>query len=153
MAISLPSIDETIEVISRVDSAISTTPEQYEDYLKTLDESLLQRVDGQEPTRFVLRKVLPTRAVKKLKSDQIGFEEGKPTFRFGSILDDVRYSLIDVKNPPSVPQEQQVSFTKDTDGYASENLIAVLDAAGIIMDLYTAKNYAVQKGSDAIKKK
>lgn len=153
MAIKLPSRDETIEVISRVDSAIHADPEQYDQYLKTLDESFLQKVDGEEPTRFVLRKILPFKLSQKVKNQQLAIKDGEAQFQFASITEEVRCALVGIKNPAGLPPEQQIEFKKAGDGGASEELVEALDAAGIVMDLYTARNYAVQKGSDALKKK
>lgn len=153
MAIRLPSRDETIEVISRVDSAINANAEQYEQYLKTLDETFLPKVEGEEPTRFVLRKILPFKLSQKVKNQQLSIKDGEAQFQFASITEEVRCALIGIKNPPGLPEDQHIEFTKAGDGGASESLIESLDAAGIIMDLYAARNQSVQKGAESIKKK
>ena len=154
MAIKLPSSAETIEVIARVDSAITPTSEQYEQYLKTLDETLLPLVDGQEPTRFVMRKILPFRLSQKVKNEQLSIgRDGKPEFRFASITEEVRCALVGIKNPASLPKEDHIEFSKDGDGGASESLMASLDAAGIVWDLHLARTNAIQAGAEAVKKK
>ena len=61
MALKLSHISaDTIKVICRMDSALAGTGEDYQAYLDGgLDESKLVFVEGDEPTRFVLRTVLP----------------------------------------------------------------------------------------------
>ena len=153
MALKIPMKDETIKVISRLDSALSSDADVYEEYLKTLDESLLSFVDGETPTRFVMKKVLPLHLQQKIQDKQVAFVDGKPEIRLGFMSEDVRCSLVAVENPADIPDDQKIKFAKDSDGGASKDLVAHLLAAGVVNDLYQAKQYAVSGIGEALKKK
>lgn len=154
MAIMLSKIsDGNIEVISKIDSALKDiTDEQYSEYLKTLDESLLRFHDGEQPTRFIMRKVLPYGIGQKIKNQQMRMEKGEMQVQMGFINEEVRAALIDIKNPASVPEDQQLRFKRGSDGSASEELIALLDAAGIVSDLFAARKNVMDKSLDNVKK-
>lgn len=131
----------TIEVIDFSDSAVSCDQEAYTEYLKSLDETILQLKEGEVPSRFVMRKDLIYGAKMAVKSHQVKLIAGKPEFQFGSILEEVRLSLVDVKVPG-------YKMPKETDGTASKALIANLDAAGIVQNLYVALNMARTGATD-----
>jgi hypothetical protein len=140
MAIKSTDIkDGTIEVISRVDSSVKCDSEKYDEYLKNLDESLLEMDESDKPTRFVLRKVLPYGLAKKVQNAQVRYEKGEAQFQMSFIMEDVRCSLVDVKNPEDLPDEEKIKFEKDPEGGASEALITKLLSAGIVTDLFHAK--------------
>jgi hypothetical protein len=154
MAIMLSKISEgNIEVISKIDSALKeVTDEQYSEYLKTLDESLLRFHDGEQPTRFVMRKVLPYGIGQKIKNNQMRMEKGEMQIQMGFMTEEVRAALIDIKNPVGIPEEQQIKFKRGSDGSASEDLLALLDAAGIVNDLFAARKNYMEKSVDNVKK-
>lgn len=154
MAILLSKIsDGTIEVIARIDSALKDiSDENYSEYLKTLDESLLSFNDGEQPTRFVLRKVLPYGIAQKIKNQQMRMEKGEMQVQMGFINEEVRAALVDIKNPPGIPEDQQIKFKRASDGSASEELIAILDAAGIVSDLFAARKNVMEKSIENVKK-
>ena len=153
MALKLPSLHDTFKVVLRIDSAIGADAEAYERYLETLDEGLLQLKE--EPTRFVLRKVLPNRLYKKIQGDQLQMKDGEMKVFFSFTSQEVRCSLIGIENPPHLPAEDRIEFKAESDGGASEDLMSQLQAAGVVMDLYKAKQAAVgpKTGLDALKKK
>lgn len=153
MALKLPSLHDTFKVVLRIDSAVQADSEGYERYLETLDEGHLKLAE--EPTRFVMRKVLPNRLYKKVQDDQFQFKGKEAVLSFSFTSQDVRCSLIGIENPPHLPLEDRIEFKADSDGGACENLIAQLQAAGVIMDLYRAKQTAVgaKDQSDTVKKK
>lgn len=144
MALVLEVGKETLEVISSKDEAVTADGEAYGKYLETLDEALLCLKPGVEPTRFVLRKQLSYGMSQKIKTEQAGLNEhGKVEIRMGYILDDVRASLVDVKNPGS----ELLKFKRDSDGYASKDLVALLEGAGVANELYAARQSAVKGGA------
>lgn len=141
MALVLEFGKDTIEVISSKDEAVTCDDAAYKDYLESLDENLLGLKPDCLPTRFVLRKILSFGMAQKIKTEQAGVgADGKIEIRFGFTLDDVRAALIDVKNPGS----PAIAFKKDSDGYASKDLIALLDQIGIANELYAARQAAIK---------
>lgn len=136
-------IKETIEVISRRDDAVGCDAEAYKDYLDGLDETKLQLKEGVEPTRFVLRKILPYAIKQRLKNDQLSMransnaktaDDMSVEVRMGYVLDEIRAALLDVKNP-GIPE---LKFEKDSDGLASKKLVSLLESYGIMDELHTA---------------
>lgn len=157
MALSLDLGTDKIKVISRRDAAVNCSVEEYNAYLKDLDESRLQLSAGVEPTRFHLRKILPYEAVQKIKNEQVSVKANAQTrdvrdlnveMKMGYTLEELRAALIDVENP-GMPQ---LNFRKDGDNMASKELIALLDAYGIADELHTAFTHA-SKGAQVDKKK
>lgn len=141
MALVLDFGKDTIEVISSKDESVTCDAEMYQKYLETLDENLLGLKPDCQPTRFVMRKILSFGMAQKIKSEQAGVnKEGQIEIKFGFTLDDVRAALIDVKNPGS----PLIQFKKDSDGYASKELIALLDQIGIANELYAARQAAIK---------
>lgn len=147
MALILDSGKETIKVIASRDGAITSGDEGYKVYQETLDEVALG-LKG-EPTRFVLRKTLSFDGGQKIKTEQAGVDPatGKISVKLGYVMEDIRMSLIGVDNPGS----PSVEFKKDSDGYASKELIALLEANGIVNELFAARQ-AHSKGNGAVKK-
>lgn len=154
MAIMLSKISEgNIEVISKIDTALKDiTEDTYSEYLKTLDESLLSFKDDEQPTRFVMRKVLPYGVGQKIKNQQMRMEKGEMQIQMGFMTEEVRAALIDIKNPPGLPEDQQLKFKRGSDGSASEELVALLDAAGIVNDLFSARKNVMEKSVENVKK-
>jgi hypothetical protein len=141
MALVLPSLTETIEVIARIDSAIApTTDDDYDAYVKTGDESRLTFADGEAPTRFVMRKVLPYSLSQKVQSEMVKVSGGgEVNVSMTFMAEEVRCALIDVKNPATLPVDQHIKFSRDGDGGASKELMAQLVGAGVAMNLFTAR--------------
>jgi hypothetical protein len=141
MALQLPSLSETIDVIARIDSAIEKTGEDsYEKYLATGDESHLVFTDGEEPTRFTMRKVLPYNLSQKVQSEMVKMTGGgEVNVSMTFIAEEVRCSLVGIKNPSSLAADKQIKFERDGDGGASKDLMAQLVGCGVAMNLFTAK--------------
>lgn len=146
MPIKLPTTRETIKVIASADACVAKESD-YAGYLKTLDESLLKCTEGMAwtPTRFVLRKVLPFALARKVQDAQMGMADNEMQVRTGYILEEVRCSLIGVEDDPSLAVEEKIDFKKDGDGGADKELMAQLNAAGIIMDLWTARQNSTKQ--------
>ncbi len=117
----------------------------YTDYLQSLDESKLSFVEGKNPTKFIMRRVLPYKLAQKVQNKQIRMEKGEAQFSISFMAEEVRCSLTGVKNPDGMPEEDKIKFekSKDDDG-ASDDLIAKLISAGIVTDLYVARQNIMQ---------
>lgn len=152
MALKLPSRNETFKVVLRLDSAIGCPPDDYDRYLETLDETVLQLQE--EPTRFVMRKVLPYRLASGVQDKQFSFKKGEVEVRSSFMLEEVRCSIVGIENPSHLPSDERLEFKADGDGGASEDLMAILGASGLVMDLYRARQTANgNRNQDAVKKK
>lgn len=141
MALQLPSLSETIDVIAKIDSAISKTPDDlYEQYMATGDETVLTFSEGEAPTKFVMRKVLPYNLSQKVQSEMVKMSGGgEVNVSLTFMAEEVRCALIDIKNPANLPAEKQIRFTKDGDGGASKELMAQLVGCGVAMNLFSAR--------------
>lgn len=148
MAISVSSTKETFKVISRRDDALASdlTDEEWDAYKETLDEKSLRFVEGQTPTRFVMRASLSFGAKQSIANQQVGINaSGKPVFQFGFTLEEVRCSLVDIENPADLPESSKILFKKGPDQlHASEELIAFLDDLGIASELYAARQTKIK---------
>jgi|GEM_PF-6405303 len=152
MALKLPSKSESFKVVMRIDSALGEGAD-YEAYLESLSEEHLKLVE--EPTRLVMRKVLPYRLAQGVQNQQFSYKGGEVQIQPAFMLEEVRCSIIAVENPASVPDDEKIEFKAHSDGGASEDLMSLLQAAGLVMDLFRARQTAVgsKEGSDALKKK
>ena len=154
MAIKLNALSQgTIEVVASCDPALDMTEDEYKEYQKTLDKSLLKIKDGDAPTVFVMRKTLPYKLSQRIKNRQMSYENGEVFVGTSHISDEVRAALIDVINPPHVPLDDQLKFKKDGDGSASPDIMALLDASGITADLYVARKLYLEGASGSSLKK
>jgi len=154
MALSLST--GNIEVISRLDDSLlldevlsddenleDGKKDAYAEYLEDLDESRLTFVEGKEPTRFVMRKVLDYKKGVRIKNEQVKMNgKNDVQVQLGSMVGEtVRAALIDIKHPEGSNPGALV-FKRGSDGGASEELVALLDANGIAADLYAAHQNA-----------
>lgn len=153
MAVLLNTKRETFDVILSFDTALDVTEEEFELYKETLNETHLRFKEGQNPTRFVLRQVLPFALAKKVQNDQITTVNGKMEVQLSFIPEEVKAALVDIKNPPELPEDQQIKFEKDKDGSASEKLMELLMAAGVVQELYNARQLKLGSVQANLKKK
>jgi len=140
MAVLINKSNEALKVVLRRDDAIpeDITDEVFEQYKKTLDESLLKLT--KEPTRFVLRKQLPFGAQQSIANHQIAIGVGgKPTFQFGYMLEEIRCALMDIENPAYLTEDDKLTFKKAEDGFAAFELIAMLNTAGVVAELFATR--------------
>lgn len=139
MALSY-SVSDTFKLIVSKDDSIDHEKSDYELYAKTLDESHLVFIKDTEPTRFVIKSRLSYQNSELIKSKQIKMKiGGESEFNIGYVLDEVRYSLIDIENPSYLKEDQKIKFEKDKDGYASKDLITKLEQIGIIYEITNAR--------------
>ena len=140
MAIAINAVSEVIKVISRLDDCINCTEEEYDKYLESLDESILNMEEGSKPVRFVLKSQLDYKAQRQIKKDQVSMQDGSMGVNLGFMMLELRICLIDVEDPGT----PLLTFVKGKDGLASEDLIARLESLGISSDLIAARNHAVK---------
>lgn len=138
------------------DDETEALPTPYEEYLTDLDEDHLRFVEGQLPSRFVMKSVLDWKTSNILKNKMIQAKRKKKgggmdvDFKMGARgLDEVRATLIGIEHPPGCDPGDLV-FSADIDGLASKDLMMVLDEVGIVNDLFAARS--ALKGSDKKKK-
>lgn len=153
MAVLLATKRDTFDVIVSVDTSLDVTEDQWNLYKETLDEAHLRFREGMQPTRFVLRQVLPFALAKRVQNDQMTTKNGAMEVQLGFISEEVRASLVDIKNPDDVPEDQKIKFEKDKDGGASEKLMELLIAARLVEELYSARQVKIGKMSELLKKK
>lgn len=154
MAIVLDKSRDTFDVILSIDSALDCSEEQFKTYQETLDESLLTFKPGMQPTRFVMQKVLPFGLAKRIQNEQVTVNsEGKPVVGLGFIFEEVKASLVGIKNPIDTPEDQCIVFEKDKDGTASTSLMELLASANLIQELYSARQTRMRAGNEQLKKK
>lgn len=148
MALKMEQLEGPIVVISKKDSALDCNDEEYQAYLDSgLDESLLKLKEGDAPTKFVMRKSLPWGLAKKLEDDKISMNKGEMQIRMSFMAEEVRLSLIDIINPPHIPESDHLKFKKAGDGGASELLMEKLLAWGLVPELYAARRAVLEKNT------
>lgn len=137
---------KTVDVIVHKDSAVKCSEEEYEEYLKDLDESRL-KLDG-EPTRFVLKKVLPYKDTRDLMNNQMSVtKDGDTNMKLSFMLEEVRRALVSIKG-------SKTPLKMDGDGYCSKDIVNELYNRGVLMDLYHArKNASGETEQSALRKK
>lgn len=159
MALKLPSKNDVIKVIVRADQALVWPEDEKEadeiwaQYLQTNDESLLKFADGQQPTRFVMKKVLSYDQATRVQNAQTTMRDGKVEIQMSFLMEEVRQSLCDIENPDYVPLNERINYKRDNDQACSREIVEGLHALGVIMDLYSARQNATAKFSESLKKK
>lgn len=159
MSLKLPAKHDVIKAVVKQDSAIlwsgdeSQDDENWSNYLKTADESFLKFKDGEQPTRFVLRKVLSYDQAQRVQNAQAVFRDGQMQIQMAYIMEEVRQSLTDIENPEYVPLNDRIHFKRDSDGACSKEIVEGLHALGVVMDLFTIRTNATSKLSEDLKKR
>lgn len=151
MALILTKNDGNIKVISSKDSSVKCDEEAYKLYTETLDEELLE-LEG-VPTRFILKKGLNYKEQQIVKDAQIQMKGKEFSISLSYMMEEVRLALVDIENPADLPDTQKILYKKASDGRASQELIALLESAGIVSELFTARSNALGVLSDTTKKK
>lgn len=152
--------DGEIEVIVRQDSALDITDtgaddDEYDAYINSgLDESKLKLKPGEEPTRFIMRRSIPLKHATRIENAKMKYgADGEVSVQLGFIIEEVRAALKGVKNPPSVPKEKQLVLKFTGDGLVEERMMASLVAAGIVQNLFAARQAALKSaGAENLKK-
>lgn len=147
MAIPFLHQQETFLVPLRIDTALDMTTEQYNEFLETGDIGLIKCKEGMTPTYFKLRRTLPYKLsmrLENLKTELVvkrenGKTTSEPNVRMAFMLEEIRFSIVDIVNPPNAPTDEIVTFTKDAEGLCSPEVMQLVLATGCHMDLWTAK--------------
>lgn len=151
MAFAFATEKEQIKIISIKDSSLDKSVKDFEtvfeNYRKTLDESLLTFLPGVTTTRFVLNTELKYKAQQILENMKVKIQDGEAVPQLGFMMEEVRLSLVDIENP-----DGKIAFKKESDGYASKDLIALLNRLGIAGELYLVKSMQSQVDAEAAKK-
>ncbi len=163
---------DNIEVISRLDSSfdkdkfgiesdededsdeLSLFDKAYNEYLEDLDETKLHFKEGEIPTRFIMKRILSYKISTSIKNEQIKMRgKGEMDVRIGTtMMEEVRASLIDIKHPEGTDAGNLV-FKRENDQRCSMELMALLEAHGIVGDLYKARQSSLGKGKANVSKK
>lgn len=160
MALRMSMTTDMIKVVPKIDDAVGEKAD-YERYLETNDEVHLDLQPGVEPTRFVLRRVLPFDLARRVEDAQMTIGGVKDAEGGGEVdvkvnpsyvLEEVRCALAGIENPPGMPADECVVYKAAPDGGADPALIAHLRAAGLVMPLFRALK-AQTKGADGKRKK
>lgn len=154
MAITLDNLvaDGLIDVIIRSDSALDVTDEEYGDYVKTLDESKLKYKEGDMPTKWVMKRKLTYRQKQNIENKKVRLEKGEVQIQLGFMMEEVKMSLVDIKNPSNVPPDKCLVLKKTGDGVDEEFLSKLGD---IVQELYNVRSAYLEasKGAQADLKK
>jgi hypothetical protein len=151
MALILTKNDGVIKVISSKDQSVCCDEDVYAEYQKTLNEDLL-KMDG-EPTRFVLKKGLNYREQQVVKDAQVKMDGKKLQITLSYMMEEVRIALIDIENPENLPEDQKIKYKKTEDGKTDRELIAMLESAGIVTELFAARQGSLGVLTEEVKKK
>lgn len=154
MAIKFPSKSDVIKVVLKTDSALGDVSDAtYAEYLKTLNENLLDFNEGAVPTRFVMTKVIEYDLAQRVKNQRMSYQDGKVQFNAGYMMEEVRCALVRIEYDPTTPEEDKMEFKKEADGGASKAIMESLNALNVLDDLFTALTNASPGISAVIKKK
>jgi hypothetical protein len=137
MALKLNQKNKRIKYILSIDDSLDVSEEEFQEYQKRLDESLLKFKKGKNPTRLILNSVLDFESKKQLASERYVFDAGSKQGRvnLGSSYEEVRRALVGIENPEDIPADQKIHFMKEIDGYASKDLVASLGDE-IVLELW-----------------
>lgn len=144
---------DAIRFISENDDAIDLQKSNYDEYKKTLDESHLVFVENKQPTIFVCNFELKGGEAAFVKNSMISGtdESGKPVVTLGSWSFKVCKTVLkDIINPEYLTADERIMFKKDKSGYASDDLLSILDQAGIVSEIFSlyTEMTSVGKGRD-----
>jgi hypothetical protein len=136
-----------LEVIIGIDSALDVTPEEYQEYLQTLDESLLKFKEGEEPSRFVMKRHVPEKHALKIEDKKLSVKTDGDSVALGmSYLHlEVAATLKDIKYPDYVPEEKRIKLKFTGDGLVQSHIIEQFHSANIIKNLATGRQNYLKK--------
>jgi hypothetical protein len=143
--------DGDIEVVLRVDSALEISDkgdddDEYDEYLKNgLDEGKLKFKAGEEPTRFIMRRNITLKHATRIENAKMKYgADGEVSVQLGFIIEEVRASLKGVKNPASVPKDKELVLKFTGDGLVDDRQMAALISAGVVQNLFAARQAALK---------
>lgn len=131
-----------LELVAESDDAIDVEKSDYDAYIEAgLDEKHLVFKEGAQPTRWILNFQLKGKEAERIKNASLSGKdaEGKPGLAFGSLSFAVtRLCLKEIVNPTDLPVEEAIVMRKDAAGYVHDDLIGVLDRAGVVQSIWSA---------------
>lgn len=146
-----------IEVVCKFDSCLDMDEAEYADYIAAgADANLLKLKPGKELvdcTLFVLKKNLDWSGHERLMKKQFEIDPvtKQPTPNPAFVMSDIQNALVDIKNPEDA--EFKILFKSDRPGLAAREIVSGLHNAGILLDLFTARQNAVKGGKSALVEK
>ena len=146
MAIRKPNLLDTIDVVAKLDDAVTCDDDKYDEYLETLDEDLLQ-LDG-VPTRFRLKKYLTASQQDKIDDLKTRQEGKKLKVSLGFMAEDVRQSLVSIINPDDMPEADRLELELGKDKKATPEFVATLRDIGVVSNLYNARSSSHKQKKD-----
>lgn len=148
MALTIPGIKDTFEVVSHLDDSLDMTEEEFKTYMQTYNKAALKFFPGKEPVVFVMRKVIPFSQVNNVQSKQRRVVKGEVEVDLAFMNFEVKASLVDILNGG-----ESLKFSKDSDGSASEKLMELLINAGIADELFMARKIVCKDQTGSLRKK
>ena len=158
MAFKIDNSRELLKVVTKIDDAVDSSAENFEDiykeYLEDLDESRLKFIEGKTPTRFMLKRNLKYEEHYDIRSRQFKMgdkKKGETSFNVAFTFDEVRIRLVGIENPPDEPG--CIEYKADGSGGATKEVMEKLLSAGIVDDLFAALENDKKSKNKSINKK
>lgn len=136
-----PVVLNTVRIIASADDAIDQGQSDFEAYKETRDEGKLVFLAGKQPTVFVCNFQLGAREARMVNNAMLGAKDdsGKPALAYGTWAQTVaKVTLKDIQNPDYVPEAKRLALRKDSNGYVHDDLLAKLERAGVVDDIFNA---------------
>lgn len=127
----ITNADKTFKVVLWGDSAINANREGYEEYMETLDESLLDLSAETLPTYLVFKKSPSYRGGELVRQSQMIMDGKKVKATTQYQVEKLRVCLVDVENSDMVA----LNYRKGKDGFAHKDIFEILQKANAIEDL------------------
>lgn len=132
------SSDSLVSLIPSNDDALAEASD-YGEYIRTKDEAKLVFVDGKVPTRLVLNFNFSGAEAASVKNALVGGrdDDGDPKVTLGSWQFRIaKMALKEITNPPDLPENEQLKMRRDSNGKAHDDLLAKLDRAGAVANIF-----------------
>ena len=130
-----------VEFIGEADDAIDHAHKEcdYEEYLKTGDQSHLRFKPDCSPTRFVCNFEMKGKDSERVKNAILSGRDldGKATIAYGSMTYQlVKHTLKAIEYDPKEPLETQIVLRKDDRQNVHDETVAILDRYGVVSGIW-----------------
>jgi hypothetical protein len=135
-----------LELVCEFDDAIDQGNSDIEEYKKTADMKHLKFHPNKQPTIFLCNFDLKGKEAAAIKNAMLSGrdDEGNPQLTLGTwSFRVIKYTLKDIRNPDYIEAHERIDMKKDKDGYAHDDLLAILDKVGVVNELFTFYNNLV----------
>ena len=135
-----------LEVVTKFDSCIDMTVDEYSDYINSgANQELLKLKKGktiEDCTRFILKKNLDWSGQEAIMQKQFKLDPvtKQPILNPAFVMHEVQRSLADIKQPDDAAFK--FKYKQDQPGMASRKIVEALHNAGILMELFQARQSA-----------